>query len=180
MITLNILPQEAKKEIKLKITYRKLKRLYLFLTLFIFLYGGIMIGAKLAMQNKYLKTIEKSSTLSKNLGDNYSQAIKEINSQVSSVTEIQKSFTPLTGLISEIALVTGPGIKMQSFILDRNTDTATFSGIAVSRNSLLEFKAGLENSNMFEKIDFPISNLIQQENIAFNLSAKIKSYDIER
>jgi hypothetical protein len=179
MITLNILPNEIKKGIKLKTTYLKLKNLYAALIIIAAIYGSVILAGKWLIEDKQIKTMEKSSLLSKSLDNNHSMIIKDLNGKIDAISDIQNEFISFSSLLNEMAKLTNEGIKMQNFSIGKDGNFS-FAGTALSRNDLLLFKNNLENSDYFEKIDFPISNLTQQENVSFNLIAKIKSYEFKQ
>ena len=57
--------------------------------------------------------------------------------------------------------------------MDSTNRNIKLQGIAKQRSDLLELKSNLEKSTLYNSIDFPIKNLLEKENIIFEINAKI-------
>jgi Tfp pilus assembly protein PilN len=58
--------------------------------------------------------------------------------------------------------------------LDIDSNKISITGWAKSRDELLLFKNNLENSELFNGVNIPLENLLQKDNVDFNIKASIK------
>lgn len=69
------------------------------------------------------------------------------------------------------------GITIYEFYytaIDQTNKTLSIRGDAVSRENLLTFVGQLEKTELFDKVDLPISNLLRGDDVAFSLDLKLK------
>ena len=58
--------------------------------------------------------------------------------------------------------------------LNKQKNEISLSGIAKDRDSLLELKTNIEKLDFIEKIEIPLSQLTEKENIDFSIVIKMK------
>lgn len=176
MITLNIIPDELKNEIKLNdhyIFYKKMVSLVLIMTV---LFSVVLLSAKIILATQKSDTNQQNTIASKNT-ENYSKQINEINKQLKEIKNIQKNDTNWTGFFLRMGDLVGSDIKILRLYAGKNDNSLRISGIAKTRNDLLSFKDKLEKSNYFSNINLPISSLLEKENINFEINTTITNYD---
>lgn len=108
------------------------------------------------------------------LGEQSLAEIKDINSKLDLVENSEKNkFLPSLKVINAIILKKSSDIKITQ-ILYENTEVQSkkisITGLAPSREALLQFRLALGDSPAFKSIDLPISNFIKGSNIQFSLS----------
>lgn len=106
-----------------------------------------------------------------------SKSIQLINKNLSSFSEpyTQASFS--LGVLDPVLKTNRQGISIFEISYAANDPalrTLSLRGGASSRENLLTFISELEKTNLFEKIDVPISNLLRDDNVTFDLVLKLK------
>ncbi len=178
MITLNILPPETKKEIKLWHLYKDLKTAMLLLVIYISIVAMLILFAKLFLQINFINLSQSVNTLV-NDNQNSNKQIREIKAKINNITKIQKENVKCSNILKDIVNKTNDNIKFSKISLDVNKNKLILAGHAKTRDDLLNFKKQLEESKNYSNINLPINNLLERENINFNIQLEIKSYDFE-
>lgn len=175
MKTINLLPEERKKNLAIENFNRflfKIGSVVVFaITLFVF-----FLGANLFILNIYKKINETEATRNnenevsfviqkakENIDDQHSKTdklIKEIRNK--------KSFWEY---LNEINNIMPRDIYYSKIVMDE--DSIKLEGLALNRNSLIDFRNVLEEEDFFSKVDMPISNLTSQENINFEIDISL-------
>jgi Tfp pilus assembly protein PilN len=179
MLTLNIIPQSSKNEIKLKNIYFYLKNLLYIIIILLILYAITLLIGVLLLQIQFVNTVNETTALSKNK-KNSSLSVLDLNNQINSITSMQSESIKWTGLYKFISEDTNDDIKYYQINMSKNDNTLYLHGIAGSRDSLINLKSALEKSAYFSSVDFPIQNLLEKNNINFEITCKIASYDFKR
>ncbi len=178
MLTLNILPDNLKKDIKLSFVNKKLNRLMLFMAFFLLFYGGILITARTILSNIYSNTTLQLNDVAKNT-EKYSEQVNNINNEVSFIQSIQKDTIYWLPLLEKFSYLCGPDIKLQKLTLSKEKNLLSISGTAPSPESLLNFKDNLEKTDFLKNIDLPLKLLFTKGQVDFNISATITNYEIK-
>ena len=112
------------------------------------------------------------------------QGIKDIQSEISKANELlgkvnvfyskKPYFEDIISRISE-AIPSGIYVNNISMVaIKEGGFKFSLAGLAVSRDTLFEFKSNLEKDSYFVNIDFPTSNWVKPENINFFAGFEIK------
>ncbi len=179
MITLNIIPEKNKKDIALKRIYKSLKNLLFFIIILLLIYSILFLAAKYILQKHYINTIQETTLVTKST-ENYSNKIAEINKQLNSIQEIQNQTVNYSYLLEYLMQNINKNINFSRIKIVKNDNKISFAGKSDTRESLLEFKEILENSDFFSDLNFPIKNLLEKNNINFEISVKLKSYEFDK
>lgn len=172
MIEINILPEESKKRIKTENIFNSLRKMLLFLTLIVLFVSTILLLARVAL--KYQADIYKNFPVAYESSPTTDSGTKEIENKVIQVKKIQEGFVDWYGTISDLTEVLNKNIKLESFSIDRDSATLSIVGVAKTREAFLQLKTDLENSGRYFNIDFPVKNLLEKEDIKFDLKVNIK------
>lgn len=176
MLKLNIISEELKKEIKLIIIYKFLKRLSFFVFSLLLIYSVAFQASKFILQ-KYSEENNGRNVINSKNSDEYLQKVKEINEKITNVTTVQADAIAWSDFVILMSETVNDGISIKQLSVDKATDTFLIAGSAVTRDSLLAFKADMDKLVYFSEIDLPISSLLQRENITFTITAKFLSYE---
>ncbi|PIU81068.1 MAG: hypothetical protein CO140_01650 [Candidatus Moranbacteria bacterium CG_4_9_14_3_um_filter_40_7] len=175
-IKLNLIPPLRKREIKKLYSLRMLARwqVEIFLVLLIFL--GLLWHISYILKIKTdssLKQIEMSrqSFSYKDMQD-YKKKIKEANTQVMNVEKIQKGQLYWSELLDKINGIIFTGIKIDS--LGTKNYQVFLTGVADNRDDLAGFKEKLTQESCFTEVDFPLANLVNRENLVFQMQFTVK------
>jgi len=174
MLLLNLIPQQLKHEIKFKRFFVLLKKINYIVIIFTIVIAIIILTAKIILQNNFNKVVEQTTLITKN-SQSYNIKVKEINSKLDNVSQIQDSFVVWSNLIENLANVTPPGIHLASTKINMEKQIINITGIASERNDLLEFKQNMENLPNFYNVEYPLKNILQKENINFEIDAQLNS-----
>jgi len=172
MLTLNLISGELKKEIKLRHLYLFIKKINLALIIITILIAITLLAAKTILQINFNNIVEQTTLVTKN-NQGYNNKIRDINSRIDFVEKIQNGFIPSSNLLETIADITSKDIGLYYLKINFEEQTIKIKGKAGLRESLLDFKQKMETTNIFNNIDFPIKNILEKENIDFEINAKI-------
>jgi len=172
MLTLNLISEELKKEIKLRHLYLFIKKINLTLIIITIVVAIILLVAKTILQLRFNNIIDQTTLVTKN-NQGYNNKIKDINSKIDFVEKIQNNFIPWSNLLKTVADITPDGIGLNYLKINFAEQTIKIKGQAGLRASLLDFKQKMEATAVFKEIDFPIKNILEKENINFEINAKI-------
>jgi len=167
MITLNLIPENEKKEIRLLNIYLAIKSL-----IFIFLFTLItttiiLLVAKITLHNYFVKSINENhiSTLNIKLSGG---EIKRLKTELIHIKQIQNDHTPWIVFFFKLNDLIPEGIVLSQLTLG-DDNVLTLGGLAKKRQNLLMLQDTLQKSGYFENIKLPYDILFEKENIKFNL-----------
>lgn len=178
MINLNIIPRDLKKEIKLKILYLSLKNYLLIIFIIICFYSIVLLLSTLFLQYEFTRTINESNLITQNT-ENYGTKVKNINNEINYINKIQNENADILALLVNISNITRADIKIKQIKFDKINKALTINGFAGSRDNLIAFKNSLESTTFLSDINFPLKNLLEKNNIDFEITAKFKSYEFD-
>ena len=176
MLKLNILPEEFKKEVRLSsiyVVFRNIILLLVFLTAtsgIVFLLGDAVLQIYIE-DSGFAKTIVQSNFQSLN------ERVENAESKINYILEIQENAINWSKLIEDIMVKTNDNIVFSKVSINREKYQLNLSGHAEARSDLIELKEGFENSNSYLSIDFPIQNILEKNDIDFDMLMTIDPYD---
>ena len=172
MLTLNLIPQKLKKEVKLRRLYKELKRMGYILIITALIMAIALLVAKLILQNNFNKIIEQTTLVAES-SQTHNTKVRDINSQMGQISQVQSGFVELSLLIENLAAKTPENISLSNVKINRVPPSISISGHAGAREELLSFKENLEESPVYFDIEFPLQNILQKKNINFEINAKL-------
>ena len=104
----------------------------------------------------------------------YNQHLRDLNQVIHAVREASRNFIPLSPKLVELVGVMPGTIKIVSLELDRERSRLFLSGLAENRAALLALQARLSTLPWIKSVTFPSSQLFQQQNISFELTATLQ------
>ena len=176
MLKLNIISRELKKQININDLYQRLKKIYIILILLLAVYISFIFAAKFLLNMHLDKTIQQAGQITKST-ENYNKTVKDINNQLNYVAEIQTNDIRWSKLIALLGQSTNPSMKIYQLDISKDSKLIKINGFSRTRDALLKFKDNLEKSNYFSQIDFPLQNILQKENINFEINLKFENYE---
>jgi len=172
MLALNLISEDLKKEIKLRHLYLFIKKINLTLIIITIVVAIILLVAKTILQVKFNDIVSQTTLVTKS-NQGYNIKIRDINNRLNFVEKVQKDFIPWSNLLKAVADITPSDIGLNYLKINFIEQTIKIKGKAGLRQSLLDFKQKMEATTVFENIDFPIKNILEKENINFEINAKI-------
>jgi Tfp pilus assembly protein PilN len=175
-IKLNLIPPPRKKEIKksyfLRMIVRWQMEIFLILLIFLVLLWNISYILKLetASNLKQIEMLHQDFSYKDMQG--YEEKIKNANSQVADVEKIQKGQVYWSELLDKLNNIIFAGIEIDS--LGTKNYEVFLTGVAYNRDNLVNFKEKLTQESCFTEVDFPLANLMNKENLVFQMQFVIK------
>lgn len=175
-IKLNLIPPLRRKEIEktyiLRMIIRWQVEIFLILLIFLALLWHISYILKIESSSS-LKQIEMSrqSFSYKDMQD-YKEKIKNANTQVADVERIQRGQIYWSELLDKINKIIFTGIEVDS--LGTKDYQVFLTGMAGNRDALANFKEKLTQEDCFTEVDFPLANLVNKENLIFQMQFMVK------
>ena len=135
--------------------------------------GIILVGIEDILQN-YFNDLSGTIALTQSQHIKTDRVVKEINQSLIQLEKIQKEYSSLTGTLTPLINSLPNDINLDSIELDLTKRRFNATGIATTRNDLLNYKQALETTNLVQKIELPLSQLTKKENLPFSLNAELK------
>lgn len=178
MLSLNLISEELKKEIKLRHLYLFIKKINLTLIVITIAAAVILLAAKAMLQSGFNEIVSQTTLITKN-NQGYKNKVKDINSRINFAEKVQNGFIPWSGLLKTLAGITPEDIVLYYLKINLEEQTIKIKGKAGQRSSLLDLKQKMEALAIFKEIDFPIKNILEKENVDFEINAKINLADLK-
>jgi len=149
-----------------------LKKVIYFSIILTIVIAIIILVAKVILQNNFNKVVEQTTLITKN-SQGRNARIREVNSTLDYISQIQDNFIAWSYLFEDLSKNINDQVIFRAIKVDKENRKIDFKGIAQTRESLLVLKEGLENSDLFLNVDFPIKNILEKENINFEIKAEL-------
>jgi hypothetical protein len=177
MLALNIIPEELKKDMVQKKLIRSTRVVLFCLSASTLIYAITLFGCRLILES-HRKDISSQNVIVTKNTDNYSKQVKEINKQITAITEIQQNNIYWTPIIKVLFDNIPDDIKLNRVAFSKIDHSLSIAGVAGTRVSLINLRQYLENNNNFSVTSFPVQNLIEKQNINFDIKLDIKSFSV--
>lgn len=146
--------------------------LSVFLLAFLVLTGAkVLLGQSLKQEQEASAALQKAAL--KQRGQLLDQRIQEFNNSLSTIKTMQKSFTRWTTIVTDLSRALPRGVTLTSFEADKSSGAFSIKGVATTRADLLAFQQTLANVPTFADIRAPVSNLLEREDIHFDLKGTL-------
>ncbi len=172
MITLNLLTPEQKKKLKTKKIYLSLKETVMLILLFTSIIGIMLIAARYVLEQQLAYLIEKNATVITKSQET-SKKIASVNEKIETADIIQKNFQNWSIFFIELAEITPKNISYDFLKIYRQQATIELEGSAKTRQDLLALQKNLQNSNIFKKVNLPLSDLLAKTDNHFRIRAEL-------
>ena len=171
ILYLNLLPQPERKQIQLTRWYIFLQKEMAFLLVLVLLLSGAIYYARIFLKDE-AEQIDIS--LEKNKENNKALIFEaqRINQLTASFQSVQAGFNRKSELLFRLSSLVPSGIVLTALSLNGD-NYVTLQGFYQKRDNLIKFKNDLTDSGFMANVDFPISNLLNQENGTFDIKGNI-------
>lgn len=170
MLTINLISQELKNKIKLRHIYHLLKRMNYILSFIVLVSAVALVVLKYLIQDTFDGIISETGLITKN-SQGYNSMAKDINGKLSAVSKIQDDYVPWSRLLEIISNISPADVSLTSINISKDNKTIRLKGFANTRESLLALKDALEADKIYKNVDFPVKNLMEKNNITFDIVA---------
>lgn len=177
MITLNLISETEKKILKERRLFIITKSTFIILLVTIVIFTVVLFFDKLLLNNK-LKTTDseiksEESFIQAQQGSTLEKSIKELNSQLQTISNIEKNHINWNKAVAMIVNLVPANIQISSLVLDKDSQNFNLNGQAKTRDSLLVLQHNLESSKSITNLITPITNLTEKENISFEYTGQL-------
>ena len=173
ILYLNLLPKTERREIRMAGFFRHLQVEVFFVLGLLVLLSGAVFYIKKNLEND-LKNIELVLEYNKSVNKVLIADAKEINKSLEYIQSIQSNQKLYSQFLIKLSEVVPEGIRLTSVTLTQE-HYATLSGAYTNREILMAFRDRLLDGFITD-LDFPISNLLQQENGTFVVKGYVPEY----
>jgi hypothetical protein len=171
MIYLNLLPYKFKKELRLRYVYAVLIRICVSFILTLTFISGLFFFSGKVFSNFY-NVIDSTDFL---MGADEKEPIRvsDVNVKIGEISKMNNKRTDWINIMASSSLVFNNFSCINSMEIDNVSKKIRLKGTAHDRDSLINLKEELNNSDYFSSIDLPIKNIFQKEYINFSLEADL-------
>ncbi len=174
---LNLIPddlrsssQKKKKTILLVVLSVVMTAISLFLATFLFFKHQDLL------YQRQLLEIQKSAFDKVVYGTRYQQIISEIktfNQEIAELAAIDQTIISTDSLINKVLELIPEGVSVSKMVFNDIDLTFTLSGVAATRDSLLDTTKNFSDATFVEEVITPISNFDKKSNISFVIELKL-------
>lgn len=171
LVTLNLVPENEKKEIRLHNFYLAVKNLIFIFLFTIIVSATILLIAKITLNNYLIKVIEEQTTFASARGYS-SEKIRKIKKDIEQIHLIQNDFIPWSVFLVKLGLLVPNGVTVGELNMQSNGNFLIV-GSAKKREDILSLRDIFMKSEYFEPFDLPYNTLFERKDIKFNLTLQL-------
>lgn len=172
MLSLNLVSEELKKEIKLRHVYSVLKRVVIILIVFL-VFSSLILSLSSSTLEYYFEEAAYSDDQNLDRATKYESEIRRINTKIKSIANIQKDYKVNSIFIENFLDYSSDDVIFSSISIDWTEKTVEISGNSKTREALLNFKNDMENFSRITEVNIPANLFIKKQDINFTMHAKI-------
>ena len=172
MINLNLLSPQQKEALQTQVFCALVERftaVVVFLTILLTL---TFIGVKIGLADQ-LKVIESGQLLSNEYTSTNADT-RDINAAGRRLEQLQNASVALSPIVQDLLVRVPKGVQLSSLNLDARSQGFSVSGVADTRDKLLEFEESLRGSPYLANVENPLNNLFQKTNANFTMTAALQ------
>jgi len=173
ILNLNLMPKTKKRELLILTRINLLKNffVYSFNLLFIFFCFLLIFYYNL---NQQLVSLNESRSLVNDSFLEYNKEIRGLNQNIVNINTAGEHYQELTPKFLELLKSVPTDIKLTSLSLSLDKKAIFIPGVAKNRDALLFYEETLEEIPWIKSVDIPKTQLLQKENISFNIGIELK------
>ncbi|MBI4360008.1 MAG: hypothetical protein HY564_02860 [Candidatus Jacksonbacteria bacterium] len=169
IMRLNLLPEEECRKLEMEQLLAFLRREMLFLVFITMIVGSVVWYAGSALSGN-IEAMRESVFSNKELDKDLMESVAKLNGTAKNISVVQSLFFRQSALLSEFASITPSDIRINKLLI--NSELVQIEGEYRRREELLRFRENLMNEFLTD-IEFPIANLLKQEDGEFTIRGKI-------
>lgn len=167
----NLLPKEAQNEIKYERVRSRFLNMSLWIVISLAVLIVLMLGARIYLKSESKRVnnliIFQKEVVSQKENQALKKELAEFNIHLSNLIKFEKGHAYWSEVLIELARITPSDIAIDALTADREDKKMTVMGFAKTRDSVLQFRRNLLDSDFFEDVNFPLSNLIRPTDVSF-------------
>jgi len=174
MITLNFITQKGKKRLLGNRLFILLKDISLSLLMISAVVGMTMVASQQILAQDFIQITKNTLSIINTEGIE-TQKIKTINNDLKKINSIQTQYVNWVEWLTNLNnLIYSNKIQIGRLNIDLEGQKVSLNGKAASREDFLDMKTKLEESEMFEEVISPLSNILSANKINFDLEMTLK------
>lgn len=175
---INLLPPAEREKVYSELLKKQINVFGLFMALIFFGSAFFILNTYvfLKIQTKELKhslNLEEIKTETKEVkmleGD-----IENLNVKLLAYQKFIMEKKPVLDVFIKIKDIIPSGIQLDALLFDGSTNKIILSGIAGSRDDVIDMESNIRNSNFFEKLESPLSNFLDKSDSKFKFIFYLK------
>ena len=170
MITLNLVPDSEKKEIRILYFYLGVKNLVFIILSSCLLIASALIFSKIILINYFNDSLTRDVAQTNPLKTS-SKDIREFQTQLTDIKKIQSQYLPWSKFFLALNRLVNSGITLNTLMVDQD-GKIEITGTAIQRNDLREFEKRLQQSGYFSDFKIPYEVFFEKQDIKFDLHLK--------
>lgn len=146
------------------------------LTVILVVFFGVLVSFKyilnLGLATNQNARLQNENTAQYDRVEQYDRQFAKINAQVVQVANMEHDQLYWSQIFDKMNKLVFPGITLDSFVT--NDYALSLGGTADNRDDLVLFKEKLTNEKCFSNVNLPLSDLVDQTNLAFQIDLDIQ------
>lgn len=172
-LTLNLLSEEDKKQIKSDLTLYVIRDIVLLILFTITIVAILFVVSARTLDANYREIIQATS-LAESEQPAFQQRVLDISEKSESLFKAGSTWEPISKYVSEVARSVKPPSILFSLTVNRDQRAITLVGHSDTRARVLEIAKQLETLPFAASVESPLSNILQPTNIQFQFTIRMK------
>jgi len=168
--TINLLPPAWEKHYKVIMRNVRFWTLTLIASIVIWASFLASFGAYMILSREVQVVKTKNMVGENGTGEEVFEEILTINSMIDKVLAVKSDQRSAEGLVNQVASLEQGGVRIDEYLVNLEKGYIQIIGKAPSRGALLAYKETLESQEDFLEVQMPISNLIGEGELDFEMS----------
>src|SRR3990170_1553274 len=184
MLTLNLLPEQYKREYALEIKTRFAVFVFISLAVILAVFIVLLFSAYFYLRIQ-VNSMEESLVSQRTAANakpmlSLEKDIKALNAKIGITAKARSDIFPVAPALEKIALLIKQGAYLKSVSLDNKTGAVTIAGFASTRDLVLDLKSDLVSSEFVkpDSIQDPIQNILKDKKIDFTFTFQLEPIPI--
>ena len=180
MLTLNLLPEQYKREYALEIKTRFAVFVFISLAVILAVFIALLFSAFFYLRIQ-VNSMEESLVSQRTAANakpmlSLEKDIKALNAKIGITAKARSDIFPVAPALEKIALLIKQGAYLKSVSLDNKTGAVNIAGFASTRDLVLDLKGDLVSSEFVkpDSIQDPIQNILKDKKIDFTFTFQLR------
>ena len=180
MLTLNLLPEQYKREYALEIKTRFAVFVFISLAVILAVFIVLLFSAFFYLRIQ-VNSMEESLVNQRTAANakpmlSLEKDIKALNAKIGIAAKARSDIFPVAPALEKIALLIKQGAYLKSVSLDNKTGAVNIAGFASTRDLVLDLKGDLVSSEFVkpDSIQDPIQNILKDKKIDFTFTFQLR------
>ena len=178
----NLLPKDAQKEIKIERITSRLLNLFLWVLISLGILIVLIVAARIYLASEKNRVSEQivlqKLVVSQEENKEIKDELTEFNTHLSNLVKFENSHAYWSEVLIVFARLLPADMAIDTLSAEREDGQINVSGFASTRDSVLALRRNLLDSEFFEDVNFPLSNLIKPEDVNFRYSFFVNSEEL--